>query len=151
MVQPAGQHWFYKDEIIRLIHRNTRVVTCNFLLSSNDAFQNQRCVCFVFMNKTGLRELWFSIEWLQSNENINIKEAVRVFLFTAHLSELLLLRGTWAEFVTGNSPPPRCLRVCPGSRAPGCRGWCQWCVGWIPEILTPETSCRTCWGKKTLI
>lgn len=49
--------------------------------------------------------------------------------------------------ITGSSLPPQCLHVCPGNQAPGCRGWCQRCVGWIPEILKPETSCRSCWKK----
>lgn len=53
--------------------------------------------------------------------------------------------------IRGSSLPPRCLHMCPGSRAPGCHGWCQWCVGWTPETLKPESSCRTCWENKQFI
>lgn len=54
------------------------------------------------------------------------------------------------HWIIGSSLPPRCLHACPGNRAPWCHGWCQRCVGWIHEILKPETSCRSCWvGKKT--
>lgn len=49
--------------------------------------------------------------------------------------------------ITDSSLPPRCLHACPGNREPVCDRWCQRCFGWIPEILKPETSCRSCWKK----
>lgn len=68
-----------------------------------------------------------------------------IFYFIAHQWPQGLMQTCCCAVITGSSLPPRCLRVCPGTRVPGCRGWCQRCVDWIPEILKPETSCRTCW------